>query len=99
MSKKIKNPEKYIRKLKLRIRKLERNIWDELQVRRRYAGTCYVGWADQVETKETCLSQGLGAFRVGNYVAVVGKVVEVHEDQNGSMIRFKRIQTKKVEAI
>lgn len=97
--KKIKNPEKYIQKLKAEIYRLNIRLEDERHRKRQYAGTCIVNWSSTVETTEDCSGQGLGAFRVGNYVAVIGKVVEVHEDQYGSKIRFNRFQTKKVDAI
>lgn len=99
MPKKIKNPERYIHKLKAEIVRLK--IWreDERRRTRQYAGSCMVSWSVGALDTEECHSQHLGSFRVGDYVAVVGKVKEVHEQEGKSLIRFRRIQTKKVEAI
>lgn len=99
MPKKIKNPEKYIHKLKLGIAKLKERIYDEQKRRQRYKGICMVTWAASVQGEEECSSQSLGAFRVGDLVVVTGRVLEVHEEVGNSKIRYKQIQTKKVEAI
>lgn len=97
--KKIKNPEKYIRKLKAEITRLEIWIEDGRRRERQYAGNCIVSWSPGELDMEECASQNLGGFRVGDYVAVVGKVKEVHEQEGKSLIRFRRVQTKKVERI
>lgn len=99
MPKKIKNPLKYIHKLKIEIARLKERIYDEQKRRRQYAGYCVVNWADGEPDKEECSSQKLGDFRVGDCVAITGRILEVHEKEGSSMIRFRRIQTKKVDAI
>lgn len=99
MAKKIKNPGKYIQRLKAQLQCLKYKYHEEIRRKHAYAGTCMVNWSSHVETEETCTGRDLGAFRVGDFVAVVGRILEVHEKENGSTIRFKRVQTKKVEAI
>ena len=103
MAKKIKNPERYIGRLKSRIKQLEEWLDDSEAEVSKYGGTTEVVWAKGIIDKNSVSeSINLGNFKLNDYVVVVGKVTKVKQWYNDndipcSYIKFKRLRTKKVE--
>ena len=102
MAKKIKNPEKYIKSLKDKVKRLKHVIELNRQRFDEYRGRIIVSWAGGTEDRHDCYSNELGEFRLNDDVVVVGRIIEVTESytESGkaqSSIRFKRLYTKKVE--
>ena len=78
MAKKIKNPEKYIERLRGQLQKAEsraREYFNELiQVR----GKLQVVWQPHFN-QQSCDSNKLGSFRAGDTILIVGTVTKVEE--------------------
>lgn len=103
MPRKIKNPEKYIEKLKTRIKWLEGVAGLEAKRSEReigkYKGECKVNWENGIIDEQEALDFSLGVFNPGDLIVVTGVVIEVHKEGSDSSLKFERKQTKLVQAI
>jgi hypothetical protein len=95
---KIKNPDKYIARLK------KQNEWlrgrlnmlrDEIANVR---GQCQVTWSDGIIDEQGVTGRGFQNFRPGDKVCIIGEITEVTLKMDAGYISFRRIQTKKVQA-
>ena len=100
MPKKIKNPERYIARLRRRIADMDSLIRTQRRTRDEFRGECIVTWADHVNTEEAIAgSYAFLEFRPEDKIITTGIVKEVSAAGRDSYITYKRIQTKKVRAI
>lgn len=75
---KIKNPEKYIEKLKGQLAEARRLTKERYQDWINEKGLLQVSWAGFTDS-QTCGNKNLGSFRAGDTVLIVGTVTKVEE--------------------
>lgn len=101
--KKIKDPEKYIEKLRREIKRLNARLFEAKSKVWKLHGNVIVDW--EVHEREQSLSDSyaLGRFKPGEKVAIIGRVVksfaEIDEDCENKLsgITYKVLQTRKIE--
>lgn len=78
MARKIKNPEKYIKRLKQELAEAWQvaENWRQEMIRER--GKTQVVWSNFTDS-QSCTSSRLGGFRAGNTVLITGTVTKVEE--------------------
>lgn len=107
MARKIKNPEKYIERLKGDIRRLKGDLSDvhgrlarQANKSNPYKGECKATWEKGLIDEQKAFNVfALGEFNPGDMVVVTGIITETSKARNGSKLKFERKQTKLVQAI
>jgi len=102
MKKKIKNPEKFIKKLKDQIEDLERYNGILRRERDRARGVAFVTWRPH-EASQSTLDWSLATINPGQKIAIIGRVKKVEKSMNltcanrGSQIIYEVLETRKVD--
>ena len=94
---KLKNPRKYVERLKTRIAELKEShstVWD---LARKARGDHWFNWKSPVAHSTSFTTKEIDGLHPGDEVIMVGKITEIHQtlEGNSAKMEFKEVRVRK----